>query len=100
MNYSDDEGIQSMLSGLPFDQLENESVAEAFATIDQHRQGFKKKTFGRKPSGSIAPSSPTLCHARLLATSTSTLTGGPRTLLAEGPLVGDPESSALKVREK
>eukprot|EP00434_Breviolum_minutum_P011223 symbB.v1.2.009904.t1/scaffold605.1/size182108/4 len=57
VNYSDDEAVESMLSEFPMDQLENESIAEAFATIAQHRQGFKKKTFGKKPHGSGTPTS-------------------------------------------
>ena len=46
--YSDDEALDVLLGEMTSEQLEDETVAEAFATIAQHRQGFKKK-FARRP---------------------------------------------------
>jgi hypothetical protein len=59
-SYSDDETLEALVGELTPEQLEDDSIAEAFATIAQHRQNFKKKFARRPPQQSDSTSSSAL----------------------------------------
>ena len=52
--YSEDETLETLMNEVPPEALEDEAVAEAFATIAQHRGSFKKKFIKRPSPGSSA----------------------------------------------
>jgi len=53
--YSDDEALENLMGDLAPEDLEDEEVADAFATIAQHRgQQFKKRFIKRPPTSSSA----------------------------------------------
>ena len=53
--YSDDEALEALIGELPDEGLENGGeIADALATLAQHRSGFKKK-FIKKPSQGPSP---------------------------------------------
>ena len=55
MAYSDDEALEALIGELPDEGLENGGeIADALATLAQHRSGFKKK-FIKKPSQGPSP---------------------------------------------
>ena len=56
--YSDDEALEALMNDIPEEEWEDESVAEAFATIAQHRGNFKKK-FVKRPQQNSSGSSQT-----------------------------------------
>lgn len=50
--YSEDETLEALMNDVDAEDLERDDVAEAFATIAQHRGSFKKKFIKRPASGS------------------------------------------------